>query len=219
MNRTARLTLPALALTAGLALSACGASSSGSTMGSMPGMASTASSMRMATSAATAPATTGSSTVSEHNAADTTFVTGMIPHHAQATAMADMAMTSASNAEVKTLAAQIKAGQGPEITMMTGWLQSWGEPVPSTTMSAAMGDMGATMMSSKDMADLGKATGASFDRMWLQMMTKHHQGAITMAKTELDAGRNADVKTLAQNIIVSQSKEITTMATLLTTIG
>lgn len=71
------------------------------------------------------------------------------------------------------------------------------------------------MLSDNQMSQLRQATGAPFDRVFLQMMTAHHQGAIQMAQTELAAGQNADAKALAQRIITAQQGEITQMRTLL----
>ncbi|KGN29759.1 hypothetical protein N802_11450 [Knoellia sinensis KCTC 19936] len=162
-------------------------------------------------SATTSPS--GTSASGAHNDADVKFATGMIPHHAQAVSMAAMVPTRASSQEVKDLAKQIQAAQDPEITQMTGWLQAWGAPVPAATGMQHGGD---GMMSMDEMSQLGSATGTDFDRMWLQMMIKHHQGAITMARTELADGADADAKALAQAIIDGQSDEIATMTALLT---
>ena len=76
------------------------------------------------------PKTSSSSSASTaHNAADVTFATDMIPHHSQAVEMADMALSTATNADVKTLATKIKAAQEPEISTMSGWLKAWKDPV------------------------------------------------------------------------------------------
>jgi uncharacterized protein (DUF305 family) len=152
-----------------------------------------------------------------HNAADVTFASDMIPHHGQATQMADMALAKTSNADIKQLATNIKNAQNPEIQMMSGWLTGWGQPVPSTSMGAMGGTMPG-MMSDADMTQLDKATGAAFDRLWVTMMITHHTGAIAMATTELAGGQNADAKKLAQSITASQGTEITTMKQLLTTL-
>lgn len=125
--------------------------------------------------------------------------------------MAKMVPTRASSQQVKDLATQIQAAQDPEIKLMSGWLEAWGEPVP------AAGEMqhGDGMMSMEDMGQLETATGAQFDTMWLEMMIKHHDGAIAMARTELTEGADAEAKKLAQAIVDGQSKEIATMNSLL----
>lgn len=216
MHITARsLVLPTTALVGLLALTACGGSTatSGSTM---PGMGSSTNS-----TVGSSPAATGTPATGEHNDADVTFVTGMLPHHGQAVQMADLAATRASSAKVKALAVKIKAAQAPEIAQMRGWLAGWGIPVPSETGMGSMdhssgsmaGDDG--MMSDQDMSSLGDASGAAFDTAFLTGMTAHHQGAVAMAKVELASGSNDEAKKLAQAIITSQSQEITQMAQLL----
>ena len=69
-------------------------------------------------------------TAGGHNEADVTFALDMIPHHQQAIEMADLAESRAESQEVKDLATDIEAAQGPEIETLTGWLESWGEDVP-----------------------------------------------------------------------------------------
>ncbi len=159
-------------------------------------------------------------TTGAHNTADTAFSTDMIPHHGQAVQMADLALSKATNAQVKTLAAQIKAAQDPEIATMSGWLKAWGSAVPSASMSTgSMGGMAMNgMMSAQQMTQLGQASGPAFDKLWVQMMIAHHQGALAMARTELSSGSDAASKALAQSISDSQSKEIATMQSLLATL-
>lgn len=185
----------------------------------------TAASGSHSTSTAPSPAASNSSAQSaaDRNRADVTFATGMIPHHGQAIAMADMAVKQANNSQVKRLAAEIKAAQGPEITTLSGWLKAWGAPVPSASMSAGhdMGGHGGMtgMMSAAEMQQLEAASGAAFDKLWLHMMIKHHQGAIEMAKTELATGQNQPAKALAQSISTSQAKEIATMQALVSSLN
>lgn len=171
-----------------------------------------------AATAAPAPAT------APHNNADIAFVQGMIPHHTQAVAMAELVQGRASSPEVTALAAQIKQAQGPEITQLQGFLQSWNAAAaPSGGMGGMSGMTGTGsamdgMMSDQQMQQLDSASGAAFDRLFLQMMTEHHTGAIAMARTELRDGQNPDAKALAQKIIDTQQAEIATMKQLLTTL-
>ena len=129
----------------------------------------------------------------QFNEADVTFAQEMIPHHQQAIEMADLAESRAESQEVKDLAADIEAAQGPEIETLTGWLESWGEDVPDEGMSGMdHGDMSSDemggMMTEDEMAELEAAAGAEFDQMFLTMMIEHHEGAIEMAKTEQSEG-------------------------------
>ncbi|TCC09881.1 DUF305 domain-containing protein [Kribbella soli] len=147
------------------------------------------------------------------NAADVAFATQMIPHHQQAVTMADLALRKATTAEVKNLATAIKAAQAPEIEQLSGWLTGWGKPVP--TPGEHSGHTMTGMMSPQEMDDLNKATGSMFDRMWVEMMIKHHQGAVAMAKTEQTSGKDAASVALAKKIQTAQTTEIATMQRLL----
>lgn len=203
---------PIAALAAVLVLASCGSGSgAGHDAGAMGGMSSSSGPVAGAT-----PAT------GDKNEADTLFATMMIPHHAQAVTMADLALSQATDAKVKALATRIKGAQGPEIARMSGWLTGWGAPVPATDgsdgsdmsgMSGMGGDTGG-MMSAQQMTDLGAAKGPAFDQMWVQMMIAHHEGAVVMARTELAKGANPEAKQLAQAIIDSQSMEIAEMKSL-----
>ncbi|MBI4939576.1 MAG: DUF305 domain-containing protein [Actinobacteria bacterium] len=148
---------------------------------------------------------------------DVEFAQGMIPHHEQAIEMADLALKNASSAQVKDLATQIKAAQDPEIQTMRGWLKTWGAEEDMAGMDHSGMDMGGMpgTMSDDDMKKLGAAKGAEFDRMWLQLMIAHHQGALTMANQELATTADPKVKTLAEAIVSGQTKEIDTMKGLL----
>ena len=155
-----------------------------------------------------------------HNDADVTFAQQMIPHHQAAIEMAELAETRAESQEVKDLAADIEAAQGPEIETIAGWLESWGEDVPDDSMSGMEhGDMSSDdmpgMMSEDDMADLEAASGAEFDQMFLTMMIEHHEGAIEMAKTEQADGKNPDAIALAEKIEKAQTAEIAKMKSML----
>ena len=191
-NRIAATT--ATALTAILALAGCASTATGP--GDMPGMNSS------------------TSADADVNSSDVQFAMMMIPHHEQAGEMAGMVLAKDDIDErVVVLAEQIKAAQGPEIQLMESWLDDWGTP---------MGDMDGMdhggMMSDTDMQALQDATGVEASRLFLEQMIVHHEGAIEMAQTEVERGQNADVIALAENIVASQTTEITTMEDILATL-
>lgn len=170
-----------------------------------------------------------SSSVSDQTgrAGDVAFAQLMIPHHQQAVEMADLALATSTSPEVTQLARDIKAAQDPEISQMRTWLAAWGEPeqMPGTTasdgsMDHSSMDMGgvtsAGMMTEEDMTKLSRATGKDFDRIWLQMMIAHHQGAISMANEVLATTSDPKVKDLADAVVASQMNEVSTMQQLLT---
>ena len=196
-----------IAVVSALVLSAC----SSSDHASMPGMSSSSS----------APAPSPSRQAAGHNADDIAFAQQMVPHHSQALDMAKLVPSRSTNPKVIDLASRIEKAQDPEIQQMQGWLTAWGAPstssMPGMTHGSMPGMSGSMpgMMSDADMQKLEQAKGAEFDKMWLDMMIKHHQGAVEMAKTELTKGSNADAKALAQKIIDAQQAEITEMQGLL----
>ncbi|GAA4237160.1 uncharacterized protein (DUF305 family) [Streptosporangium album] len=146
------------------------------------------------------------------NNTDVMFAQMMIEHHKQAVDMANLAETRAKNPEVKDLAARIKAAQEPEIATMTGWLSEWGKPAaPSGGEEHSMPGM----MTGEDMKKLQAAEGTEFDRMFLEMMTAHHRGAIKMAKMEQARGVNPQTKELVKTIETTQQTEIEEMQKLL----
>ena len=192
------------ALVLALALAGCGADDTAAT-----------------SSGASASSSASSSATAQHNEADVTFAQDMIVHHASAIAMAELAPDRAASREVKALAEKVKAAQGPEIETMTSWLKAWGQEVPETGDHATMGDGGASempgMMTAEQMNQLGDAQGSAFDRMFLQMMIKHHEGAVQMAQTEQARGQNPEAIALAETIQDSQTAEIQHMNQLLRT--
>ena len=187
---TRLLTAIALAVVATLTLAACGSNDS--------------------------PSSAGSTSSSKFDDADVTFAQSMIPHHQQAVQMARMARTHASSPAVKELAARIEAAQGPEIATMSGWLEDWGKDGKSGSGMSGM-DMGSMpgLMSDDDLTRLDADSGATFDRMFLAMMIKHHTGAVEMATTEQSDGKNADAVALAKKIEAAQTAEIAHMKDLL----
>ncbi|MFF3247348.1 DUF305 domain-containing protein [Streptomyces sp. NPDC002870] len=159
---------------------------------------------------ASAPASQG-----QHNAADVAFAQGMIPHHRQAVEMADLAPSRAASAQVKKLAEDIKKAQGPEIKTMSGWLTSWDEEVPAEgAMDHSMHSAGG-MMTAEEMGQLKDSSGKAFDTAFMEMMIKHHEGAVAMARTEQADGAYGPAKRMAGAIITSQTAEITQMNKLL----
>lgn len=148
--------------------------------------------------------------------ADVMFTQEMIPHHQQAVDMANLALDPAHEASpaVKDLAARIKTAQAAEIADMTAWLKEWGASAPSTHMEH-MGENGMGMMSTDQMAALEDAKGAAFDRLWLEGMIQHHEGALMMASHIADRGDDARVQKLSGAIEQSQTAEIAEMKQLL----
>lgn len=169
---------------------------------------------------------------SAHDAADVMFAQMMIPHHEQAVELSGLVSGRSENADVIALATKIAAAQQPEIDTMKRLLSEWGEP---TTMQHGGMDHGGMdhggmngggmmggMMGMVDTATvdkLGTLRGAEFDKLWLQSMIGHHEGAIAMAKPEVADGKSSVLVDMAKSIISSQQVEIDQMKTMLASMG
>jgi uncharacterized protein (DUF305 family) len=166
--------------------------------------------------ASSAAGSASASASAEFNDADVAFVQGMLPHHEGALEMAQLAEGRAQDPRVLDLASRIEAAQEPEIETMTGWLQAWGQPESDDMGGMDHGGMGGMDM---DMSGLEAASGPEFDRMFLDMMSEHHQQAVEMAETEISDGENTDAIALAEEISTSQAAEIDEMQTVLSELG
>lgn len=139
------------------------------------------------------------------NAADVTFMRDMILHHRQALDMSLLAPSRASNAKVKAIASRIKDSQAPEIQYMTSWLQEQGQKAPDHHAGHA-GMPG--MATPEQMEQLKAASGEAFDRSFLELMIRHHQGAVQMAEQVARHGSHRVVLELAADVGSTQSAEI-----------
>jgi len=161
-----------------------------------------------------------------YNEADVKFVSGMIPHHAQAVIMAGWAPSHGARADVAILCEKIVVSQTDEIYFMRNWLRDRGQVVPSATethhkmvMNGMTHDeLMPGMLSDEEMAALDKSRGPDFDRLFLTGMIKHHQGAITMVNELFNAyGSMQDdqIYKFASDVFADQSTEITRMQEML----
>lgn len=159
-----------------------------------------------------------SSPAQTFNEADVKFAQTMIPHHEQAIEMSDIVLAkSGIDPDVSTLAQGIKATQAPEMATMTGLLAAWEQPlIPDHAAEADEDHWDAEgVLTPEQMQDLMTANSAAAQRLYLEGMIEHHEGAITMVQDEIDGGENADAVKLAEAIKKGQTVEITTMKGLL----
>lgn len=143
---------------------------------------------------------------------DLQFIDTMTHHHQGALDMAKIAVEKSQNAELKAFAQKIIKDQEKEIAQLKDWREKWftGKPPAMNMEMPGMGD-GMKMMMSDGMKKMEAATGKEFDLMFLDMMTPHHQGAITMAREALTKAEHPEIKTLANQIIKAQEAEIKMM--------
>lgn len=171
------------------------------------------------------PATVGpdaAPTQNPSNHDDIAFVQMMVPHHAQALEMARLAQENAASPDVVSLARRIQGAQGPEILTLAAWLEARGIQVPTAKDAASSFDHGqhghqhmAGMLSAEQMQALRAARGKRFDRLFLEGMIRHHEGAIEMAATVGRRGSDTMIAEMAADVTATQAAEITRMKELL----
>jgi uncharacterized protein (DUF305 family) len=140
---------------------------------------------------------------------DLQFLDTMIEHHQDAVNMAKPIVEKTDNRELKAFAAKIIADQNKEISQMKNWRKKWFAEKPPA-MNAEMPGM-MDSMKGMNMKKMEAAGGRLLDMRFLDMMTKHHQGAITMSNEALEKAEHAEIKTLANQIIKAQEAEIKQM--------
>ncbi|MFD5202811.1 DUF305 domain-containing protein [Streptomyces sp. NPDC058375] len=142
------------------------------------------------------------------NSADFRYARMMIEHHGQALVMTELAPERASADTVKRLAERISAGQKPEIGAMEGWLKrNDGDERKQDHDHAGMPGMATEAQLKK----LRAAEGKAFDKLFLELMITHHQGAITMATEALTEGNDVIVEEMASDVVAQQTVEINRM--------
>ena len=155
----------------------------------------------------------------QYTPADVKFMQGMIGHHAQAIEMTDLLATRTASDDMRKLAHRIELSQADEIKMMKRWLEARGQAVPS---EHAHHMHGATLMpgmlTPEEMSHLADAKGAEFDRLFLEYMIKHHEGALTMVKELFatpGAAQESEMFGFASDVDADQRMEIDRMGAML----
>lgn len=144
--------------------------------------------------------------------ADIMFLQMMIPHHQQAVDISNLALAKSKDAELLALATDIRDGQSAEIIQMKAWLSNSSADID---MGHSMGDSMGGMLNESELAELKDATGSSFDLLWLEGMTNHHDGAIHMVGMINDA-KNAEIKRFGKDIVTAQTAQIEQMKLMIT---
>jgi uncharacterized protein (DUF305 family) len=140
------------------------------------------------------------------NRIDRAFVKEMVPHHRSAVEMAELAKRHSERPEIKQLSQEIIVAQNAEIERMRGLDQRLADAgVAKRSLGMTAHEMGTHM----DPGALRRAE--PFDRAFLDLMIPHHEGAIRMAKIQLERGRNRTIGRLAGRIVKAQTNEIALM--------
>ena len=155
----------------------------------------------------------------QHTAADVRFMQGMIGHHAQALEMCALLPSRTSREEMRLLAKRIEISQADEIRMMQEWLKRRGEEAPSEHAHHAHGAaLMPGMLTPDEMQRLADATGEEFDRLFLELMIKHHAGALIMVNelfSQPGAGQEPEIFAFASDVDADQRMEIDRMGAML----
>jgi len=151
----------------------------------------------------------------QFSAADVQFMQGMIGHHAQALEMAALLPERTRRDDMRLLAKRIEVSQADEIQMMHRWLEARGQQVPGPHAHHAPGaPLMPGMLTAAEMARLSDARGDAFDRLFLELMIKHHEGALTMVKelySRPGAGQESEIYSFASDVDADQRMEIDRM--------
>jgi uncharacterized protein (DUF305 family) len=165
-----------------------------------------------------------------YSPADVEFMQGMIPHHAQAVLFAGWAKSHGARPDIQVLCDRMVVAQRDEIGFMRTWLRDRGEmvPAPDAThhrmkMNGVEHDMLMPgMLTPDELAKLDKARGPDWDRLFLESMVRHHQGAITMVDTLFEsygALQDEDIYKFASDMYADQGIEIERMTKMLEAMG
>jgi uncharacterized protein (DUF305 family) len=155
----------------------------------------------------------------QHTAADVRFMHGMIAHHAQALEMTALRPERSVSEDLRLLSLRIELSQIDEIKMMQEWLKARGEALPDAhAQHGGHATLMPGMLTPEEMAALSRAKGQEFDRLFLELMIKHHQGALQMVDELFatpGAGQESEVFAFASDVVDDQRIEIDRMAAML----
>ncbi|MEX5270153.1 DUF305 domain-containing protein [Kocuria sabuli] len=213
MRRTT--TLSALALAAALALAGCGDGQEEETPASGSPSPSAATTPTGTAPADATPASGAAAEISaQHNDADVVFAQMMIPHHEQAVRMSEVLLgKDGVPQDVRDLAERVARTQEPEIERMQAMLTAWDAPADA---GAGHGGHGSGMVDEEGMDRLREAgEGPEAAVLYLERMTQHHEGAVDMARDQVEQGANPEAVELARQVVEAQEAEIREMATML----
>jgi uncharacterized protein (DUF305 family) len=154
-----------------------------------------------------------------HTEADVRFMQGMISHHAQALEMTELLDARTESDAMRQTSRRIELSQEDEIEMMQDWLRERGQEVTAIDAHHAPGAMRMPgMLTDGEMQSLSDANGVAFDRLFLELMIKHHRGALTMVENLLGqrgAAQDSQLFAFTSDITADQTAEIDRMDAML----
>jgi uncharacterized protein (DUF305 family) len=165
---------------------------------------------------AAAPTATPSGAAANFNHADVHFAQSMLVQNDQAVEMCKMVLAKRDvKTEVRYLAEQIRAVQEPQIETMYKWSETWsqmpgqGDETDDDGPGHHGGENG--LMNEEQMEELDTTDGSTAQRLFLEGMIRHHQGAVVIAEAEAGAGIYEDAVELAKDMVATQKAEIVAM--------
>ena len=138
---------------------------------------------------------------------DQTFIRHMSTHHAQGIELASVAAEKAGDPHLRALSKLMVASQTGESRILAHWWASWFEE-PMQICSAQERAAMPGLLDPADIARLGAAEASSFDPLFIDLITRHHKGAVAMADAELRNGTDLRLRVMAHAIRHSQQGEI-----------
>lgn len=161
------------------------------------------------------------------NDADAEFMTMMVLHHAQAMEMTDLVPARSDSEQLRTFSERMHLAQRGEIGYMTDWLEERELTVPEEARAVEDGEIPSTgshdhgeahmpgMLTEEEITALTQAEGEDFDRLFLEGMIKHHEGALEMSAGVHVTGEDLLTQELAGHIASDQHAEIMRLEDLL----
>jgi uncharacterized protein (DUF305 family) len=154
------------------------------------------------------------------NQEDVRFARLMAPHHDQAVSMCEMVLSKKRGVkpEVRDLAEEIAKVRESQFETLNGWIQSWdpgGDLEPAEDENAPHHG-GHGLMSERQMQELDLADGPTAQRLFLEGMIRHHEGAVAIAEAEVTGGSYPDAVELAKEMVATQKAEIAAMQQIMT---
>ena len=147
---------------------------------------------------------------------------GMIPHHAQALDMTALVPDRTTDDAFRRMALRMEISQTDEIGLMERWLTARNQEIPADhahhmMLSGGM-EMMPGMLSPEQMEQLEAASGVEFERLFLEFMIQHHQGALVMVYElfgSTGAGQESEIFQFASHVDADQGIEIARMRQML----
>jgi uncharacterized protein (DUF305 family) len=139
----------------------------------------------------------GSGVEETPNAADTTYASSVVSHHAQTLALLDLTLgRDGLDPRVGTFADRARPQLFAEVNAATKRLTAWDAKVPQTALEHTHDDTGTYdtsipgVLSSDRLHTLGQAKGRAFERAWLRALISHERGALELADEAARAGQD-----------------------------